>query len=110
MVDETGEVATLRSIYNGVVIDSEHVAAADALLLVALLPHVSNYLEKIDNFRVKQKGLSDTQIHESPYYTIDFWITPHGEQKVLRIKLNSRTVHLSSLKTKKQSQFPACLL
>lgn len=44
MVDETGEVATLRGVYDGVVINAEHVAAADALLLVALLPHVRNHL------------------------------------------------------------------
>lgn len=44
MVDETGEVATLGSVYDCVVVDAEHVAATDALLLVALLPHVRNHL------------------------------------------------------------------
>lgn len=44
VVDETGEVSTLGSIDDGVVVDAEHVAAADALLLVALFSHVSNHL------------------------------------------------------------------
>ncbi len=44
VVDETGEVATLRGVYDGVVVHAEHVAATDALLLVALLPHVRNHL------------------------------------------------------------------
>lgn len=45
VVDETGKVAALRSIYDGVVVNAEHVAATNALLLVALLPHVCNHLE-----------------------------------------------------------------
>ncbi len=44
VVDETGEVATLCGVYDGVVVNTEHVAATDALLLVALLPHVRNHL------------------------------------------------------------------
>lgn len=44
VVDKTGEVATLGGVYDGVVVDAEHVAAADALLLVALLPHVGDHL------------------------------------------------------------------
>ena len=48
VVDETGEVAALRSIYDGVVVNTEHVAATDALLLVALLPHVRNHLPMED--------------------------------------------------------------
>lgn len=45
VVDETGEVATLGSIDDGVVVHAEHVAAADTLLLVSLLPHVRDHLE-----------------------------------------------------------------
>lgn len=48
VVDETGEVTTLRSIYDGVVVNTEHVAATDALLLVALLPHIRNHLQVED--------------------------------------------------------------
>lgn len=44
VVDKTGEVATFGGVYDGVVVDAEHVAAADALLLVALLPHVGDHL------------------------------------------------------------------
>lgn len=44
VVDETGKVATFGSIDDGVVVHAEHVAAADALLLVALLPHVGDHL------------------------------------------------------------------
>lgn len=44
MVDKTGEVATLGGVYDGVVVDAEHVAAADALLLIALLTHVGDHL------------------------------------------------------------------
>lgn len=49
VVDESGEVATLGSIYDGVVVNPEHVAATDALLLVALLPHVRNHLKEEDD-------------------------------------------------------------
>lgn len=48
VVDETGKVATLCSIYYGVMVHTEHVAATDALLLVALLPHVRNHLPMKD--------------------------------------------------------------
>lgn len=48
VVDETGKVATLRRIYDGVMVNTEHVAATDALLLVALLPHVRNHLPMKD--------------------------------------------------------------
>ena len=48
VVDEAGEVATLGGVYDGVVVDAEHVAAADALLLVALLPHVRDHLKMED--------------------------------------------------------------
>lgn len=68
VVDETGEVATLRSIYDGVVINAEHVAAADALLLVTLLPHVRDHLiMKIvncwmfDSFKIKLKPTSEIE-------------------------------------------------
>lgn len=48
VVDETGEVAALCSVDDGVVVNTEHVAATDALVLVALLPHVRNDLPKGD--------------------------------------------------------------
>lgn len=44
VVDESGQVPTLGGIYNGVVVHSEQVAAADALLRVPLLPVVSHHL------------------------------------------------------------------
>lgn len=61
VVDETGEVAALGGVDDGVVVDAEHVAAADALLLVALLPHVGDHLpvahlallETVDGARMK---------------------------------------------------------
>ena len=49
VVDEAGKVATLGSVYDGVVVNAEHVAATDALLLVALLPHVRNHLKEEDD-------------------------------------------------------------
>lgn len=48
MVDETGEVATLRGVNDGVVVNAEHVAAADALFLVTFLPHVCDDLRMDD--------------------------------------------------------------
>lgn len=45
MIDEAGEVATFGCVYNGIVIHTEHVATADALLLIALLSHVCNNLQ-----------------------------------------------------------------
>lgn len=51
VVDEAGEVATFGGVYDGVVVHTEHVAAPDALVLVALLPHVSNHLDTgLDGF------------------------------------------------------------
>lgn len=44
VVDESCKVATLGSVDDGVVVDAEHVAAADAFLLVALLSHVGDHL------------------------------------------------------------------
>lgn len=49
VVDETGKVAALGGVYDGVVVNAEHVAATDALLLVALLPHVRNHLQTRDH-------------------------------------------------------------
>lgn len=46
VVDETGKVAALGGVYDGVVVNTEHVAATDALFFIALLPHVSNHLQK----------------------------------------------------------------
>lgn len=51
VVDEAGEVATFGGVYDGVVVHTEHVAAPDALVLVAFLPHVSNHLGRgLDGF------------------------------------------------------------
>lgn len=47
VVDESGKVAALGGVDDGVVVDAEHVAAADALLLVAFLPHVRDHLKEI---------------------------------------------------------------
>lgn len=44
VVDEAGKVATLGSVYNRIVINTEHIAATDSLFLVALLSHISNHL------------------------------------------------------------------
>lgn len=44
MVDEASKVSTLCSIDDGVVINTEHVAAADGFLLITLLPHVRDHL------------------------------------------------------------------
>lgn len=44
VVDETSKVATLRGVYDGVVVDTEHVAAPDALFFIAFLPHVRDHL------------------------------------------------------------------
>lgn len=48
MIDETGKVATLCGVDDGVVVNAEHVAAADALFLVAFLPHVCDHLKTDD--------------------------------------------------------------
>lgn len=44
VVDESRQVATLGGVDDGVVVHSEQVAAADALLRVALLPIVRHHL------------------------------------------------------------------
>lgn len=46
VIDKPGKVPTFGGIDDGVVVDSEHVAAANALILVSLLTHVSNDLQK----------------------------------------------------------------
>lgn len=48
MIDETGKVATLGGVYDGVVVNAEHVAAADALFLVTFLTHVCDHLKMED--------------------------------------------------------------
>lgn len=45
VVNEACEVATLGGIDDGVMIHPEHVAAPDALILVAFLPHVRDHLD-----------------------------------------------------------------
>lgn len=56
VVDEPGEVATLGSIDDGVVIHSEHVAAPDALVLVALLSHVCDHLRETEPMTSQRRG------------------------------------------------------
>lgn len=46
MVDKPGEVPTFGGVDDGVVVHSEHVTAANALVLVSLLTHVSNDLQE----------------------------------------------------------------
>lgn len=46
VIDKPGEVPAFGGIDDGVVVDSEHVTAANALILVSLLTHVSNDLQK----------------------------------------------------------------
>lgn len=45
VVDESGQVSTLGGVDDGVVVDPEQVAAADALLCVALLAIVGYHLD-----------------------------------------------------------------
>lgn len=59
VVDETGEVATLGGVDDGVVVHAEHVAAADALLLVTLLPHVCDDL-RMDHCYTLEHGCPRT--------------------------------------------------
>ena len=49
VVDEACQITTLGGIYNCVVVHSEQVAAADALLCVPLLSMVSHHLDIRDN-------------------------------------------------------------
>lgn len=53
VVDETGEVAALRGVDDGVVVNAEHVAAADALFLVTFLPHVCDDLRMDDCYTLE---------------------------------------------------------
>ena len=47
VVDKTGQVATFGGINDGVVVDTEQVAAANALLLlISPLPHICDHLEE----------------------------------------------------------------
>ena len=60
VVDETRQVATLGGVYNRVVVHSEQVAAADALLRVPLLTVVGHHLdtETIHNMQVTRLKLT----------------------------------------------------
>lgn len=75
MVDKPGQVPTFSSVNDGVLIDPEQIAASNALLLVSLLPHVSDDLKK---------EKTDTPIHESVVYHYCPTHTPgkHQEQPV----------------------------
>lgn len=44
VVDEARQVAALGGVNDGVMVDAEEVAAANALLCVTLLPHVGHHL------------------------------------------------------------------
>lgn len=57
MINETGKVATLCGVYDGVVVNAEHVAAADALFLITLLPHVCDHLKIIDDYMLRAEWL-----------------------------------------------------
>lgn len=46
VVDKSGQVSTFGGINDGVLINTEHVAAFDALLLVSLFSHVSDDLKR----------------------------------------------------------------
>lgn len=46
VIDKPGEVPAFGGIDDGVVVNSEHVTAADAFILVSLLTHVSNDLQE----------------------------------------------------------------
>ena len=46
VINKPGEVSAFRGIDDGVMIDSEHVTASDAFILVSLFTHVSNDLQK----------------------------------------------------------------
>lgn len=48
VVNESSQVPTFCRIYDGVLINPEQIAAADALLLILLLPQVGDDLEKHD--------------------------------------------------------------
>lgn len=63
MVDEASEVAAFGGIDDGVMVDPEHVAAADALFLIPLLPHVRDYLT--------QGGVAKTHSQLLPFFMID---------------------------------------
>lgn len=72
VIDETGKVATLCGVYDGVVVNAEHVAAADALLLVTFLPHVCDHLQTDDCYvmscmalKFKKKTTLDSLNHKT---------------------------------------------
>lgn len=46
VINKPGEVSAFRGIDDGVMIDSEHVTASNAFILVSLFTHVSNDLRK----------------------------------------------------------------
>lgn len=46
VINKPGEVSAFRGIDDGVMIDSEHVTASDAFILVSFFTHVSNDLQK----------------------------------------------------------------
>ena len=46
VINKPGKVSAFCGIDDGVVVDSEHVTASDAFILVSLFTHVSNDLQK----------------------------------------------------------------
>lgn len=60
VVDEASKVSTLGGVNDGVVVHAEHVAAADALILITLLPHVRDHL------RTKPDRHQNTQLDCGP--------------------------------------------
>lgn len=69
MVNESGYVPTFGGINDGLLIESEHVAASDASVLIPPLPHVSNYLKrkKRDVFSIcAEKNLEGGKVLREP--------------------------------------------
>lgn len=67
MINETGKVATLCGVYDGVVVNAEHVAAADAFFLITLLPHVCDHLKIIDHYMLQAEWLWTKRKHSLAY-------------------------------------------
>lgn len=90
MVDEASEVSTLCSIDDGVVINTEHVAAADAFLLITLLPHVRDHLHTHTHTELIYTPLPMLHTNTLPLITI-----PEPKSIILNHILNLRPCTLA---------------
>lgn len=89
MIDEAGKVAKLGGVYDGVVVHPEHVGAANAGVLVVLLPQVSD-------------GLPDGLTHILNHHLVGGYGLQGKQTPVVDARLGKPQLFLTELRREKK--------